>query len=312
MTHYVTFEEAAQILGVSRESVRLYCKRGLLEQGESHGKKKILKKSLDNLMKYDVVAQEKAIESYKREMAATKAEIAQMNKRLLAVKELLRVKLNIYENYCEVCNFLLNFVENTYTAAGISNREKDIAERLLRGTMLTDIAEQYDLTKERVRQIWIKTLKKIAHSRKISNAVQENQLLTIQVSTLEARNSELLRALKDKGWNESLENCVHIPQSLMGLENEYIGIRAYHCLRTLGMEHLYQLTFISKRNLGRLRNLGRKSIDGIEKFLESYGLRFDDPRSLENVQLPLGETVVEIPWSEINDQVIEVKKLWKK
>lgn len=312
MTNYITFEEAAQILGVSRESVRLYCRKGLLVQGESHGKKKILKDSLQGLMKYDVVAQDQAVEQYRQELAAQKEEITKMKSQLSAVKEMLKIKSKAFGNFEEICGFLVSFVEETYGPAGLSNRERDIATRLLRGASPHEIAENYDLTRERIRQIWCKALRKIAHSRQLANAVNENEMLKVQVDTLIARNSELMRAMQDKGWNEELSNCVSIPSSLMGIDNEYLGVRACHCLSILGMKHIYQLTFISKRSLSRLRNLGRKTLDNIESFLESYNLKFDDPRSLENVRLPFGETVVEIPWSEINEQMIEVKKLWQK
>ena len=171
MTNYITFEEAAQILGVSRESVRLYCKKGLLEQGESHGKKKILKQSLNNLMKYDVVEQEKAVARYKQELATQKEEITKMKKHISATREMLRIRGNVLDNYEEICNFLLTFVESTHTAAGLSFREQDVAARILRGSSLSEVSELYDLSKERIRQIWVKTLRKISCSRKLANAV---------------------------------------------------------------------------------------------------------------------------------------------
>ena len=71
MTSYITFTEAAEMLGVSYESVRLYVKRGMLIEGESHGKKKVLESSVLAMIEkhYDVVSQTKAVEQYRKEIA---------------------------------------------------------------------------------------------------------------------------------------------------------------------------------------------------------------------------------------------------
>lgn len=314
MTQYISFEEAAQILGMTRESVRLYVKRGLLIQGESYGAKKILKSSLDALMAkgYDVVQQTIAIESFREEMAAEKKQLVKLRKHLSAVKAMMKLKTKVYANYTEICHMLLLFVENNAEDMELSHREKDIASRFLSGSNLEEIADRYELTQERVRQIWNKAVKKLGRACRYTEVLDELIKVRKELEQHKKWSATLEDTLmNDKKTAEMLTAEVRIPEKLMGLSNAELSVRAVNCLRLVGFSDLYQLAFISKHQLARIRNFGRKSLDEIERLMDLYNISFNSPRSLQEIRIPKRESFVTYTYADIDNQYEEFKKQWK-
>ena len=314
MTQYITFEEAAQILGMTRESVRLYVKRGLLIQGDSYGAKKILKSSLDELMKqeYDVKKQIEEINKLKLDLEAEKAELLEMKKKNKVFRELLKVRGTFYEHYAEVCSFLLLFVEENGDHAGLSHREKEIASRLFHGANLSEIAEQFGLTRERVRQIYVKTLKKMKLAMNMSKDARELVLVKEELESLKTENQGLKVMIKDEERLNLLDAGFRIPESLFGLDNALISNRTRNVLSTIGIRHAYQITFISRGNLMRLRNFGRKSYDEVDRLMDTYNISLGNPKSLEEAKCPRRDNLIPVPWTEIEKEYEEFKKLWKR
>lgn len=314
MTQYISFEEAAQILGMTRESVRLYVKRGLLIQGESYGAKKILKSSLDALMDkgYDVVQQTAAIEALREEIAEEKKQYLNRKKRLAAAKEMAKLKTGIFSNYTEICHMLLLFVENNAEDMGLSYRERDIASRFLSGSNLEEIAERYELTQERVRQIWNKAVRKLGRACRYTKVLDELVKARKEIEQHKKWSATLEETLmNDKKTAEMLTAEVRIPEKLMGLSNAELSVRAVNCLSSAGLKNLYQLTFISKNQLRRFRNFGRKSLDEIERLMDFYNISFNCPRSLQEVRIPKREHFKTYTYADIDNQYEEFKKQWK-
>ena len=314
MTQYITFEEAAQILGMSRESVRLYVKRGLLIQGESYGAKKILKSSLDALMNqgYDVVQQTAAIEAYRQELAEEKRNLAEEKKHLAAVRAMANLKEKIFENWTEIRHMLLLFVEDNAEDMNLSYRERDIASRFLSSSNLEDIAEHYDVTPERVRQIWNKAVKKLARACRYTEVQNELAKVKKQLDDHRKWSATLEETLVNNNKTaEMLATEINIPESLFGLTNAGLSVRCVNCLTNAGLKDLYQLTFISKHHLVRFRNFGRKSLDEIERLMDFYNLSFNSPQSLQDVRIPRRELSIGFSYAEIDNQYKEFKSKWR-
>ena len=314
MTQYISFEEAAQILGMTRESVRLYVKRGLLIQGESYGAKKILKSSLDALMDqgYDVVQQTAAIEALREEIAEERKELVKRKKMLAASKEMAKLKTGLLNNYTEVCHMLLMFVDSNAEDMGLGYRERDIVSRFLTGSNIEDVAERYDLTTERVRQIWNKALRKLSRACRYAEVQNELAKVKKELDQQKKWHATLEETLaNDKKATEMLATEVRIPESLIGLTNAGLSVRAVNCLRIVGFSDLYQLAFISKHQLARIRNFGRKSLDEIERLMDLYNISFNSPRSLQEVRIPKRDDYETFTYADIDNQYEEFKKQWK-
>ena len=299
MTNYITYDEAAQMLGVSHESIRLYVQKGILTQGESHGYKKILRSSVTALMQHDVVEQTKAIEDLSKELIKEKAYLLSQKREVALKKDLLMYKDKIFGSYVEICNFLITFVDNTDS---LTFREKDVAHKLLRGTTLDEIAETIGLTRERVRQIWNKALKKFAYSKQVPELKAENEMLKAENESQAKVIESLKSMIKNQDHLEELETNIYLPKSLVGLNNSILSVRSYNVLRYAGFVNLYQLVFIPRVKLTRFRNLGKKSLQEIDSLLEDYGLWYDSPETLKEVKMPNKESVVAIPMCQIEEE----------
>ena len=299
MTNYITYDEAAQMLGVSHESIRLYVQKGVLTQGESHGYRKILRSSVAALMQHDVVEQTKAIEDLSKELIKEKAYLLSQKREVALKKDLLMYKDKIFGSYVEICNFLITFVDNTDS---LTFREKDVAHKLLRGTTLDEIAETIGLTRERVRQIWNKALKKFAYSKQVPELKAENEMLKAENESQAKVIESLKSMIKNQDHLEELETNIYLPKSLVGLNNSILSVRSYNVLRYAGFVNLYQLVFIPRVKLTRFRNLGKKSLQEIDSLLEDYGLWYDSPETLKEVKMPNKESVVAIPMCQIEEE----------
>lgn len=310
MTSYITFTEAAEMLGVSYESVRLYVKRGMLIEGESHGKKKVLESSVLAMIEkhYDVVAQTKEVEQYRKEIAQEKAEALELRRRVQVKKELLIVKEKVFGSYVEICHFLMMFVENT---DGLGVREKQIAEGLLRGKSLDEMAEEVALTKERVRQIWVKALRRIAHYSKLPEIKAENKALKDEIASLKNDVVILKGMIADDTKLRKLDSVAVLPKSLVNFSDSRLSVRSTNCLQALGLSYVYQLAFLKRSTLMRVRNFGRKSLQEIETMMEDYNFEYGNPESLGKVRMPYKEDVVEIPWSRIEHEKQQIKMMFR-
>lgn len=313
MKAFVTYDEAAELLGVSRESIRLYVQRGLLAEGEVYGKRKILRSAIDALLNqhFDAIQQAREVEALKEELAKEKAEILELKKQLSVKKSIMALKNKVWDNYDHICNAMVAFVAESGEDIGLALRERRCVERMLKGASLDDLAEEFALTRERVRQIYIKALKKIQIMGKLPQALAENTQLKTEVENLKFEREDLMRVVKDQRKLEQMKDTILIPESLIGLNNAGISVRAYNCLKALGFDHIYQLTFISMRQLQKVRNLGRKTIDELDRLMDLYNLGFDNPQSLKDVRLPNKEQLVSIPWSAIVSQQEVIKRLWR-
>lgn len=313
MEAFVTYDEAAELLGVSRESIRLYVQRGLLAEGEVYGKRKILRSAIDALLNqhFDAIQQAREVEALKEELAKEKAEILELKKQLSVKKSMMALKNKVWDNYDHICNAMVAFVAESGEDIGLALRERWCVERMLKGASLDDLAEEFGLTRERVRQIYIKALKKIKIMSKLPQALAENTQLKTEVENLKFEREDLMRVVKGQRKLEQMKDTILIPESLIGLNNAGISVRAYNCLNALGFDHIYQLTFISMRQLQKVRNLGRKTIDELDRLMDLYNLGFDNPQSLKDVRLPNKEQLVSIPWSAIVSQQEVIKRLWR-
>lgn len=299
MTNYITYDEAAQILGVSHESIRIYVQKGVLVQGESHGYRKVLRSSVTALMQHDVVEQTKAIEDLRRELIKEKAYLLSQKREVALKKDLLMYKDKIFGSYVEICNFLITFIDNTDS---LTFREKDVAHKLLRGTTLDEIAETIGLTRERVRQIWNKALRKFAYNKKLPELKAENEVLKAENESQAKVIESLKTMIKNQDHLEQLETNIYLPKSLVGLKNSMLSVRSYNVLKHAGFVNLYQLVFIPRVKLRKFRNLGKKSLQEIDSLLEDYGLWYDSPETLKEVKMPNKESVVAIPKCQIEEE----------
>ena len=67
----------------------------------------------------------------------------------------------------------------------------------------------------------------------------------------------------------------------MSIEQLDLTVRSYNCLKRAGIDWVYELTSKSLKDLMRVRNMGRKSIEEIEGILKGLGLKLKQEETNE-------------------------------
>jgi len=72
----------------------------------------------------------------------------------------------------------------------------------------------------------------------------------------------------------------------MSIEQLDLTVRSYNCLKRAGIDLVHELTSKSLKDLTRIRNMDRKSIDEIEGVMERLGLKLKQEENHESKTTP--------------------------
>lgn len=135
---------------------------------------------------------------------------------------------------------------------------------------LAELGSVLGLTRERVRQLESEAIKRL--SRPSSLRLIREKLISI--------------IFKEKGLSE-IEEKLGIGQrreiSDMPLSEIEMSVRASNCLRNTGIKTLGELTNKTESEMLSIRSLGRKTLRGLRRILDSFGLKFEN-ETLSNLQ----------------------------
>lgn len=150
-------------------------------------------------------------------------------------------------------------------------REKDVLlMRYEHGMTLEQCGNKYNVTKERIREIEAKALRKLRHPsrsrefildtmHKAHEIAEERDKLKLEVITLRER------CKVDEPETERPYTDIHI-------EDLELSVRSYNCLARANMYHLSDFEGKTVEDLKKVRNLGMKSIKEIVLKLREYGV----------------------------------------
>lgn len=178
-----------------------------------------------------------------------------------------------------------------YAIESLSDREKYCVKAyFLEEKSMKDIACNYDVTYERVRQIIHKALRKLRSPDRfkyirygfegywIVDQTRKEELRRKHLQVLILQNERMEKKLDISEENdEEMEKLLSI--SILELN---LSVRSYNCLyrwKYIGgpeIKTLYDLTRITGQELMNCRNLGTKSFKEIEAKLAEYGLKFKE------------------------------------
>lgn len=145
----------------------------------------------------------------------------------------------------------------------LSTREKYVIEqRFFIPKTLEDVAKEMNLTRERVRQIEAKAIRKIECHIKSKNKT---------IAELRWANNALQNDIAKKEVPPTQKN---IPSMKSSIENLDLTVRSENCLRRNGTNTLLDLVSMTTDDLYKVKNLGRHSHDEIVNKVHSVGLKF--------------------------------------
>ena len=166
--------------------------------------------------------------------------------------------------------------------ATLTEREQGVlACRFQRKLTLEQTGKEYGITRERIRQIEAKALRKLRHP------TRANLMKAVPLPELQAKHTEYCNLKDEYEWLkkafESLtvqkaEPGVIIPMAEhasrleMPIEELDLSVRSFNCLKRRGVNTLRDIVGMTEYELAQVRNLGRKSYEEVIEKLKEYGL----------------------------------------
>lgn len=164
----------------------------------------------------------------------------------------------------------------------LDEREKNICNLLLVENSRRRAAEEYKITEERVRQIYVRSIKRINHAHTASmqeldvlrkaneelkrrNYILENELANSE-SSAKLENVLTLQELEDQLCNNAKRLLAH-PLDLLPFSNRTLNV-----LRTARIEYFKEIPQLSLEEIQKMRNCGRKTITELRAVLSNFSL----------------------------------------
>ena len=167
--------------------------------------------------------------------------------------------------------------------ATLTEREQSvIACRFQRKLTLEQCGKEYGITRERIRQIEAKAIRKLRHPSRL------NMMRAVPLTELQAKHTEYFKLQDEYEWlkkafelltAQKAEPGVIIPMAKIAerleapIEELDLSVRSYNCLRRVGKDKLRDIVEMTEGELMKVRNLGRKSYAEVVAKLKEYGLR---------------------------------------
>lgn len=154
------------------------------------------------------------------------------------------------------------------------------------------IATDMQITKERVRQIHAKALRKLSHHKKylLTGIYSEPEYMAkkkFEEYILSMRDAWTYESALDYIKNHKKSYCPIIEDSIDDLE---LSIRSSNCLKRANITSVQQLTEKTVKDMMKVKNLGRKSLKEIRTKLQSLGLDFKEYEEIEDQEILIGDT----------------------
>ena len=176
-----------------------------------------------------------------------------------------------------------NFDANwEYLKKTLPPREERVIEAYFKeGLTFEKIAKEFGVTRERIRQIEAKAIKRLSHPTRVNVLIMNIENLNEKDSLKEKIEQEILY-LRKKLWNITNNSEVFVEESreelLLDIDIEIIdlSLRSYNCLKRAEINTIRDLTKMSVNDLLKVRNLGKKCVEEIQNKLNEMGYHLKD------------------------------------
>lgn len=176
----------------------------------------------------------------------------------------------------QFCYRILSDYKNALT-----DREKDICNMLLVENARRRASEEYRLTEERVRQIFVKSINKISLAHE--SAMHELEALRKENEELKRKNYLLEKEMTNSSNIDNVLSIQELENSLcnnakrlLAHPNECFPFsnRTANVLRAANVMYFREIPQLTFEQVKRFRNCGRKTIAELKDFMSKYSLDF--------------------------------------
>lgn len=152
----------------------------------------------------------------------------------------------------------------------LTDRELTVLElRNGRNMTLEDVGKEFGVTRERIRQVEQKAIRKLRHP---ANLMRMSVVAYEDYAKLVAENQDLKNKLEYVEKN-ALPEYEEKKIEETRIEDLELSVRSFNCLKRVGIRTVGDIVNFSKtRGLEKCRNLGRKSLQEIADKLVTLGI----------------------------------------
>lgn len=285
MSRMISRQEAALLLDMTPQSVSNWIDKGLIKGHYVEGKQVMVDRHsievyFDKLS--DLAFMEKRID-------AMKAELTQLESSLqVKIKDMRKSDALFDEgNSSRVITATLQALYNVAGEELLSWREREVLKDLFEGKSLYDVSREHYMSYSGMANLCVRSIAKIRELKKYPSLYKEykelkaeNQTLRLYVETLD----RILATFQNKvdseipvtePYDEDAEELSHLKELLSTrIRDLDINMRTFNCLRAADAETLADVVRMSKNDLLRHRNFGKKCLTQLEDYIESLGLTF--------------------------------------
>ena len=285
MSRMISRQEAALLLDMTPQSVSNWIDKGLIKGHYVEGKQVMVDRHsievyFDKLS--DLAFMEKRID-------AMKAELTQLESSLqVKIKDMRKSDALFDEgNSSRVITATLQALYNVAGEELLSWREREVLKDLFEGKSLYDVSREHYMSYSGMANLCVRSIAKIRELKKYPSLYKEykelkaeNQPLRLYVETLD----RILATFQNKvdseipvtePNDEDAEELSHLKELLSTrIRDLDINMRTFNCLRAADAETLADVVRMSKNDLLRHRNFGKKCLTQLEDYIESLGLTF--------------------------------------
>lgn len=167
---------------------------------------------------------------------------------------------------------------NALSIPSLNEREKMVLSEVMEGKKYEDIGEVLGLSRERIRQLFEKAMRKIRRGSVIYIKAYD-EILTLRgenqnLRKVVDRQEATLRDYREKLNMEERQEQMDVGLYFRRLVDCNLSVRALNSLKAAGIDTIGDLVQYNKTDLLGLRNFGRRSLTEIDDFMESMGLEF--------------------------------------
>lgn len=285
MSRMISRQEAALMLDMTPQSVSNWIDKGLLKGHYVEGKQVMVDRHsievyFDKLS--DLAFMEKRIDAMKAELTQLEASLQ------VKIKDMRKSDALFDEgNSPRVITATLQALYNVAGEELLSWREREVLKDLFEGKSLYDVSREHYMSYSGMANLCVRSIAKIRELKKYPSLYKEykelkaeNHTLRLYVETLD----RILATFQNKvdseipvtePNDEDTEELSHLKELLSTrIRDLDINMRTFNCLRAADAETLADVVRMSKNDLLRHRNFGKKCLTQLEDYIESLGLTF--------------------------------------
>lgn len=279
----ITRNKAAEILGVSRQTISNYIKEGILgSYVDEHGFTYVNSEDIEKYaQKYKMLsANEKMIDDKLKEVEAHKRAI---NVELTELRNRATANGKLAENAVGMLFGVINAMSHLGVLPNLTYRESNLLKDIINGMTYEELSIKHGVSATRIRQLVVRTCNKLTYNEDIViSELSTNRALLCEVDhlnkvvkSLQIRYDEYRRAKGDK----PVSGVVLPPMILSRDINDFgFSVRILNSLRWCEVYTVGDLLckFHGKSDLYKIRNLGKKTISIILDFVDENNLDFKE------------------------------------